>query len=511
MSNINEQIVSIRSAIGGSYQKPDPSLVETFQKELQDNEVALNYLRNERGLTDETIKEFKLGYNAKRNAIAIPIFKYDELINVKFRHLNADEHDGVKYGSLRGAETWIYNEKAFSLGKQKGKILVVEGEFDCMSAWQRGIRNVVSSSSGAGSTGLWIELFDTVPQVYIAYDNDDAGKKGAKKLSEKIGADKCLEVKYPDDVKDTNEFFLKHTIDEFRELIKTAQPFYNYDFVNVSSILDSLRNGETNTISSEFIPGVKIGKDWLMVLSGDSNVGKTSYALNLASEFADKKVPVLVLPFERGNEAVGKRFLQVRYNMAEGDFVAVPEQDWKEMKIDCSSLPVYFSKPSLSNVFETIRRSKRLFGTDVIIIDHLDILARNAPNRIEAQGKILQDLKELAIEIGVIMIVVHHIKKINNDDKDDPFKKRTPTKEDLKGSSNLYQDPECVIMLYSTKDGILTVDIQKNKGKMMKKDYEFNVETGRILLEARSSPLKTDITNATHEQRTAVAEELLFG
>jgi len=335
MVDIQGQIISIRSAVGSSYQKPSVLVLEEQVEALKVSVEAMSYLQNERGLSDETIRQFRLGYDVKRNAIAIPIFKNDELVNIKYRNLNPEEHGGAKYKSTYGAENWIFNDKALSVGKEKGRILLVEGEFDCMSAVQRGLKNVISPSLGAQSYGAWLELLDSIPEVYIAYDNDKAGQDASKKIAERVGIEKCKEILYPDDVKDANEFFKKYTTEDFKNIIRSATPFYNYDFVNVSSLLDSMRDSTDDTIKTELIPQVNIGNDWLIIISGPSNAGKTSYCMNLASELSSKKIPVLVLPFERGIESVGKRFLQVRYNMAEADFVNVPLDDWKDMKNDC--------------------------------------------------------------------------------------------------------------------------------------------------------------------------------
>lgn len=511
MNNINEQITSIRSAVGASYSKPSPKTVEEQIIQLNNSPNALDYLRNTRGFSDETIKSFNLGYDSKRNAISIPIFKNGELVNIKYRNLNPEEHGGAKYKSTYGAENWVFNDSGLSVGKEKGRVLIVEGEFDCISAVQRGLKNVISPSLGKESYGVWIETLDNIPEVYIAYDNDKPGKDGAKKLAERIGIEKCKEITYPDDVKDTNEFFTKYTTDDFKKIIKEATPFYNYDFVNVSSLLDSMRDSVEETIKSELVPQVNIGKDWLIIISGPSNAGKTSYCMNIASELSEKKVPVLILPFERGIETVGKRFLQVRYNMTEADFVSVPEADWKDMKNDSANLPVYFSRPNREELFDTIKRSKRIFGTEIVIIDHLDYMVRGHQNKNDEMAKVLQDFKEFAMDNKVILLVVHHLKKLGAADPSDPFAgKRTPTLEDLKGSSNLYQDPECVVMLYVEKPDTLTVDIQKNKGKMTKKTYPFSAETGKILLEAKPV-IKTDVKLASKEQQMSIADEIFFG
>ena len=81
----------------------------------------------------------------------------------------------LKYTQEKGCEVWIYNEDGISRGQSKGGVLITEGEFDCMSAWQAGFKNVISPASGKDSYGVWIELLDSIPKVYIAYDNDKAG------------------------------------------------------------------------------------------------------------------------------------------------------------------------------------------------------------------------------------------------------------------------------------------------------------------------------------------------
>ena len=508
MSNIDEQIISIRSAVGASYSKPSKELFEEQIKALSVSDIAMSYLRNERGLSDETIYEFKLGYDLKRNAISIPIFKQGELINIKYRNLKPEEHNNIKYISTRGCENWMFNDKGLSIAKEKGRVLVVEGEFDCMMATQRGLKNVVSPSLGAMSYGVWLELLDVIPEVYIAYDNDKAGIEASKKMADKLGIEKCKEIKYPEGIKDATEYFKKYSTDDFKNLLRSATPFYNYEFVNVSSLLDSLRNEKEQTVSIDYVPNVQFGKDWLAIISGITNVGKTAYCMNLADELSKKDVPVLIFPFERGIESVGKRYLQVHHNMSEADFIEVPSDEWTKMQEDAVSTQVYFSLPKREKLIDTIKRAKRIFNIGAVVIDHLDYMIRRTANKNDEIGKTLQELKELAIEQKVIIFVVHHLNKLGNTDEAFGSSNRKPVLEDLKGSSNLYQDPECVIMLYSEHPDTITVDIQKNKGKMSSKKFNFIKDTGKILLDTKD--LKTDTSKLSLGQQQKLAEEIFF-
>lgn len=469
------EIKSLSETLRKDYIKPDIGLVVKYQEALKENEEAQQYLRKERGLTDDTIAHFKLGYSADYDAISIPIFKDGTLVNIKYRLLHPDK---AKYIGERGAETWLYNDVGIQHAMKTGGILIVEGEFDLMSVWQSGIKNVVSPASGKNSYGVWLELIDNIPRVYIAYDNDSAGKETAIEMAERVGTEKTFEVKYPDGIKDANEYFKTHTPEEFRGLLKQARPFYSHQFKGMGDIIESLRNKTDDTVKLDLVPKVHIEKDWLMIISGKSNVGKTSYVMNLADELAYHKQPTLIMPFERGIESVGRRYLQVKFDKSLEDFQQSSDKEWDKMISDCLDSPIYFALPKKDEIVDTIVKARRLFGVKFVIIDHLDYIIRHSQGNRDAEiANTLQSLKRVAEDNGIVMMIVTHIRKI---EKAGEMLKRTPNIEDLKGSSSLYQDPECVIMLTSDTEGVIKVDIVKNKGEMTSKEFSFKQRTGKI-------------------------------
>jgi len=483
MQNIRDKIKSLRDTVGVEYKRPDPEKLDKMIEELfglkEVNGNAWEYLVVERGLDEETIKHFRLGYDGERKAIAIPIFKKIEgeevLVNIKYRFLDPDKN---KYTSEGGAETWIYNEDGIQHGIDKKSILIVEGEFDLMSVWQSGIRAVVSPASGKDSYGVWIEMLDNVPKIYIAYDNDNAGKGAGMQLAERLGIEKCCEISYPDGIKDANEYFMKHEKTEFLELMKESDPFYHYQFKGIGDVIDSLRNSDNDTLSNMFIPKVDIEKDWLIVVSGRTNAGKTSYVMNVADEFCKEKTPVLVFPFERGIESVGKRFLQVKFDKDVNDFQMMSDDEWKPVLDDCIDLPIYFSVPKKEDIVETIIKAKRLFDTRVVIVDHLDYMIRHVSGNRETEiANTLQNLKRVAEEHKIVVIIVTHIRKI---DQAGAEMQRKAGIEDLKGSASLYQDPECVIMLDGDGETSMDIDVVKNKGVMESQLFDFNRATGKL-------------------------------
>jgi Mrp family chromosome partitioning ATPase len=498
-----DEIKSLGETLGVKSNKFSLERVMEYQQALVGNEQALDYLKVERGFTEDTIKHFRLGYHAERNAIVIPLFKRGEVVGIKFRLLDKD--DTMRYDNVKGGQNWIYNEDGIEYGRKKGFIIIVEGEFDCISAWQAGIRNVVSPASGKDSYGVWIEQLDTIPKILIAYDNDDGGKGTSVKMAERLGNDKCFEVVYPDGVKDANDYFKRYTIDDFKGIVKASKPFYKYDFKGMADVINSLRTNRDEPMVLRSVPNVKFEKDWIVMLSGVSNAGKTSFALNIASEFAEKGIPTLVLPFERGIEQVGRRYLQVQFNKTLDEFSYMDNGDWDKLIRDCIELPVYFALPKKNDITTTIIKSKRLFDTRVVIVDHLDYLIRGgSQNRNDEIANTLQALKRVAEENKILLIIVSHIKKVESGG----MLKRKPSMEDLKGSSSLYQDPEVVIMINRPADDVIEVDILKNKGEMAGGQFKFNNATGKLGERLDSLDLVTIDSKQIIERANSGAREI---
>ncbi len=482
-----EHIKSLRETVGKGYTRPDPARLDVLVKALWDTPHALEYLRSSRGLLDKTIAHFKLGFDTSTNAITIPIFKGDLLVNIKYRLL--DNPEGQRYTGERDAEMWLFNEDGVGVAMRERKgVLIVEGEFDCMAVWQTGNHNVVAPSGGKDSFGLWLAELDKVKKIFIGFDNDAGGKQSATKMAERLGEERCLDINYQD-CKDANEFMLKHTKDEFIDLFKSAKNFAQREYKNMGEVIDTLALGERRYVESEFMPKIRFKNGWMAVISGRTNVGKTSYTMNIANELADKGIPVLVMPFERGIETVGERLLQVRYKSTEQDFDLYTKDEWDVVRDDVKDLPIYFAMPKRENVVECMVKSARFFDAKVIIVDHLDYLVRQigSGSRAEAISDTLQQMKRMAEDNGIILLIVSHVRK----PAFSGFTPRTriPDMEELKGSSSSYQDSEAVLMLSQTEnDGEILVDVQKNKGPMTRTIFDVNTMTGVFVRTLKTVP-----------------------
>lgn len=120
-----------------------------YQAKLEDSEKARQYLQSTRGLTEETIKYFGLGYRPDWDAIAIPMYgRAGHLDAISYRYL--DPNNEQRYHHKNNMEwtkgSHLYNCRALEF--EEGPIYVCEGMFDAMSIWQAGFRRVVAVMGG---------------------------------------------------------------------------------------------------------------------------------------------------------------------------------------------------------------------------------------------------------------------------------------------------------------------------------------------------------------------------
>jgi hypothetical protein len=469
-------IVSIGSSMGKVYNKPKQHELDMFIEDISKWNVARDYLKTYRNLNDETIKNFNLGFDYYRNQIAIPEYKNGELVNIGFRSL--DKEPQVKYTKERGCENWIFNEEALELAKKNQSILICSNQFDAMSAWQAGFKSVVSVPVGKDAIGLWMELLKSIPRIYISFEATVQMKKFGIGFADRLGTDKCFEVKLPDEVIDLCSYFKQYTAEDFKQVLKEARPYYKYTYTGLSDIITSLRDKKDDDLTISCLPFVSWKDGFTAVMSGVTNVGKTSVALNVANELASRDIPVLCLVIERSIEDSGERFLQIRYKETKDSIKTIPSEKWDFIAKDTETLPLYFANTNIKRLEEIIVKSKTLFNTKFVIIDHLDKLIRNssAGNYIVEQAFAIGEIVKICQENNIMALVLHHIKK----QEGVSTVPKKPSLNDLKGSGSIKDDPEAVIMLSIPDRNQLEVDILKNKGPMGSRIYEFDTATGVI-------------------------------
>lgn len=197
-----------------------------WHKELWKRKKVIEYIEDKRGISETTIKFFKLGWNGER--ITIPIFnEYGTCLNVRLYHPRRTPKIisfRKGYGSARlfPIEKWREDEQ---------ETILVEGEWDAILAWQMGY-NVLTSTGGANS---WTPQFSKLlkgKDVVIFYDADKAGREGAKRVGKSIsGVGKTVSI-------------VSEKPRGVRETSKDLSDYVVKDGINTQSISTHLRHSE---------------------------------------------------------------------------------------------------------------------------------------------------------------------------------------------------------------------------------------------------------------------------
>lgn len=191
---------------------------------------------NTRGITDAVIKANYLDWNGSQ--IIIPIYHSDyyfgKFLFNKYRRDPFGPENVPKYTYDKGATAQLYN--AHKIRPETKTIIVCEGEMDAMRL-EADSYLAVTSTGGAGTfKDEWLPLL-AGKDLYICYDNDEAGIKGATKLLTKLPA-KLILIPRSEGVKDITDY------------LQEGRLFYNL-----------LTRAESYPILSEPIPEFKFIKD----------------------------------------------------------------------------------------------------------------------------------------------------------------------------------------------------------------------------------------------------------
>lgn len=166
-----------------------------------------------RGLTDKVIDYFDIGFDVERQSLTFPVRdKFGDVLFIQRRSVQGKQflNDETK---LKGETLFGLHEVYKNLDWIK-EVLVVESPIDALYSWVH--RRPAVAQMQAVPTPSQIELLNKLPvtRIISGHDNDDAGRKGAEKLSKGLQNKMYFRINFPEGKKDLNEF----TPDEMNNL-----------------------------------------------------------------------------------------------------------------------------------------------------------------------------------------------------------------------------------------------------------------------------------------------------
>ena len=257
-----------------------------------------------RGLTESTVKAFKLGtYN---NQIAFPYYKFDTIVGYKLRQPIA-KPIGAKMTNIKGSKPYLFGSQNVTPGEE---LIICEGEFDAMVIYQCGYKNVVSICAGANSIKTIFEqareFLSNFENIIIVSDNDEAGNKMDKDATEILGRKAKLIDKKFYQLNDINDEYFKYGKEKVKKIIESArfkiEGRRDLEITPYIGISDSYGKYVPTGIETIDLALNDLEPRRLTLVTGRSNGGKTTFIKQAIANAIDKQNKVYLMNGENDSD-----------------------------------------------------------------------------------------------------------------------------------------------------------------------------------------------------------------
>ena len=439
----------------------EPRLVFAAHERLLLDPDTLAYVTKARGISMEAIRHFRLGLTVDAEGkrwLAIPHFQKNLPVNIKYRSLPPAEK---ALRRVTGCPSVLFNGD--TIGQEK-ELFLTEGEIDAITLWDQGTQNVAAVTTGAGSFDpAWIDQLKPLKRIYLVFDPDEPGQKGAREAARRLSYERCFNVLLPAG-QDVNEFFRSgHDVFEFQALVKASRPF---DVAGIIPFSEGLRQLSEEKRLPESATGLTTGlapvdriikqglqAGELLVLSAPPKTGKTSFALQVVSFTALQDLPTLFFCLEMKPLRVVRKIVQAHTRSEE-----IGPAELEMTRIAYKGKPLYLGyasrKPALEAVIETLRAAIQRYGLKLVAFDHLHFLVRTTINQVQEIGLAVQAFKFLAEEMEIPVILIAQPRKLQPD--------TVMTAMDLKDSASIFSDCDHLIILHRNRLASQGRDVQED-------------------------------------------------
>ena len=402
-----------------------------------------------RGITEDSIKRFKLGYGEWKGQdwLTIPSFESGKVKLLKYRKLEPDNRpDLKKYEREPGGKSILFNCDALN---ENNEIVICEGEIDTITLIQNGYENVVGTTAGTNLLNEWYDDLILKDKIFLIFDGDEAGQESAKNVwSTRLGIGKCWNILLPKG-EDINSYFTKYTVEDFNVLIKNSKQFRVEGIVSLKETLFAMYRRFKDKGHEEVfeLPWPSINKllggglmrKRLAVVGGKPGVGKTSWAIQICDHFAVKyKMPVLYFCLEMPEVSLATKIVQLHRNLT------LQEIDYSDALIyamDIEDLPIYFgytSKITPDIFYNTMKEVRNRYGVQFGVFDNLQRMIRTGEEA--DMGRASGIFKDITMDLDIPFLLVSQPRKLSSG--------AMPTYEDFKGSSAIPADADYTIIMH---------------------------------------------------------------
>lgn len=194
-----------------------------------------------------------------------------------------------------------------------------------------------------------------------------------------------------------------------------------------------------------------LNKSDLIIIAARPGMGKTSFAMNIATNVARRaEKEVVTFNLEMSKEQIATRILSTEA-LVESNTLRngrISGDDWVKLATSAgylSTLPLYIDDTASMTVQKMKAKLRRTKNLGLVIIDYLQLMesTSKSDNRVTVISEITRQLKVMAKELNVPVILLSQLSRAVESRTD-----KRPMLSDLRESGSIEQDADIVLFLY---------------------------------------------------------------
>ena len=194
-----------------------------------------------------------------------------------------------------------------------------------------------------------------------------------------------------------------------------------------------------------------LNKSDLIIIAARPGMGKTSFAMNIATNVARRaEKEVVTFNLEMSKEQIATRILSTEA-LVESNTLRngrISGDDWVKLATSAgylSTLPLYIDDTASMTVQKMKAKLRRTKNLGLVIIDYLQLMesTSRSDNRVTVISEITRQLKVMAKELNVPVILLSQLSRAVESRID-----KRPMLSDLRESGSIEQDADIVLFLY---------------------------------------------------------------
>lgn len=372
-----------------------------------------------RNIPESIARKFNYGIGADASGATVQIANYyndeKEIVGQKLRYKNKDFKfvGDAKSSTMFGMQLWANTGK---------KLVITEGEIDALTyaTATDGKYPVISLKNGAQSAkkeiAEHIDWINGYEEVFVWFDNDDAGRQAVNDITTIIPADKLRIIRHPK-YKDANEVL------QYEGKAGVVNAYYNAERYKPDDIVTPLDLLETIAepikmgfeYAYEHLTKMLYGRRFgeVVVVGAGVSVGKTDFIMTQVAHDVAKGWKVASFMLEQSVKEtmlrVAGKMNGIHYHLPDAEF------DAKQLKDTVAGMQdqLYMFDNFGANDWETIKAKIRYMNYNydcrIFYIDNLTALNSHASDERRSLDALMAEVAGLAQELDIWVMLVSHL------------------------------------------------------------------------------------------------------